>query len=338
MRAAALWLGLLLAGPALAQEVTLEPSAAQRCLTPVPERRGTPEYPPLAFQRGETGLVKVELVFDRADSRPDVKVLEQEGDDSFVAAVKAHVRDYRVPCLGGQEPPARLLFSFVFTPGKRGVLWSAPIDADAAQRKAMLSCLRHKSGNKAPAFPRFARQAGVQGRVLARLRFRTPDQPPEAEVFARPQAKPLARAVAEWVDGYRLPCFSGEPLEAVWTFVFVYEGEHYGFSRPLMLQELLPTVRGIHTQALDIDSTTMGCPFDVKFKYRRPFLPNAVGELAAEDTTAPPPAGANPARRPLLDWLAQLELDVPASTLDSVFGDSVTLTIPCIKINLNPKE
>ncbi len=335
-----LWLslGLLLAGPVQAQEVTLEPSATQRCLTPVAERRGAPDYPLRALKAETPGRVKVELVFDSADRGPEVTVLEQEGDDTFVAAVKAHVRDYRVPCLGGREAPARLRIDFVFTPDMRRVLWSTPTDANSEQRKALLKCLRHESGEKAPIFPESARKAGVQGRVLARMRFTAPDQAPAIEVFSRPQARLLARAISAWTQGYRMPCFSGEPLDTTWVFYFIFEGESYGFKGPMTLQQLLPAVRGIHTQTLNFDFTEMACPFDVRLSYRRPELPNVVGELAPEGTSAAASISPNPTRRQFVDWLTTIELDVPPSALDSVFGDSVTLTIPCIKINLNPKE
>lgn len=337
LRWAGLWL-VLLAGPVLGQDVTLEPSAAQRCLTPVAERRGTPEYPPQMFQRGQAGRVEVELVFGSADRGPDMKVLVQEGDDSFVAAVKNHVRDYRVPCLGSGEASARLQINFVFAPDKRQAHWSTPIDAGSVLRMAQLDCVRHESGDQAPDYPASALRGNVQGRVLAKLRFTSPDQAPQAEVLARPRAKMLAREVTHWVQGYRMPCFSGEPVEAVWTFQFTFEGESYGFNRAMTLQEVLPAVRGIRAQTLNFDTTEMACPFEVKLQYRRPGLPNAVGEVAPEGTQAATPFSPNPARRPLLDWLASMELDIPPTGLDTVYGDTVTLAIPCIKINLTPKE
>lgn len=46
----------------------------------------------------------------------------------------------------------------------------------------------------------------------------------------------------------------------------------------------------------------------------------------------------NAARRPLLEWLAGIELDMPSTTLDSVYGDTAYFSIPCIKLDLNPKK
>lgn len=337
MRATAIWLCLLLAIPAWAQDVTLEASAAQRCLTPVPEHRGTPTYPAAALNRGEAGRVKAALVFEGPDSPPTLQVLEQEGDSSFLNAVKAHVAEFRVPCLGRREAPAGLLIDFHFVPDRRAVVWSSPLDAAFAQQAKMLACVQTSSGSKQPEYPIDARRHEIQGRVLARLRFTAADQPPAVDVFARPQAATLAHAVAEQVRDYRMPCFTGAPLEAVWTFEFILDGRRYGF-KPVTFMDVMSVVRDIRQQALEFDFTTMGCPFDVKLRYRRPFLPNAVGEVASEDPSRGTPVGLNPARRQFLDWLTQIEFDVPESTLNSVFGDSVTLTIPCIKINLNPKE
>lgn len=182
-----------------------------------------------------------------------------------------------------------------------------------------------KVATRAPVLtPRPPGAGNVQGRVLVRMRFTAPDQAPQAEVIARPQAR-LASAMTRWVQGYRMPCFGGEPVEAVYTFQFTFEGEGYGFTRAMTLQEVLPAVRGIHTQTLNFDTTEMACPFEVKLKYRRPGLPNAVGEVAPEGTPAATPFSPNPARRPLLDWLAKMELDIPPTALDSVYGDTVTL-------------
>jgi hypothetical protein len=333
VRAAWLRLGfglslLFLAGPARAQDPTLEPSAAQRCLTPVDERRGEPVYPPHALMLGAKGRVKVELAFAAHDKRPAVTVLDSDGDRSFVDAVKEHVAAFRVPCLGRAEAPARLVIEYVFRPGDgRHVSWTDPLDADAAARGEMLKCLRHESGDKAPAYPLAARRNGVQGRVLTRLRFDSADQPPQAQVFARPGARLLARQVKDWVQGYRLPCLGGAPLEMSQVFAFVFEGEVYGF-KPASLVEFLAAVKGIRSQRLQFDFNAMGCPFDVRLRYRQPDLVNAVG------TPGPPDAS----RRDFLDWLGRAELALPGPSLDAIFGDEVTLRIPCTKIDLNPKE
>jgi hypothetical protein len=47
---------------------------------------------------------------------------------------------------------------------------------------------------------------------------------------------------------------------------------------------------------------------------------------------------ADPARRELTEWLRESELDLPKRSLDAVFGDETTITVPCIKIDLKRKE
>ena len=318
------------APPAAAQTVTLEPSAATRCMTPAADQRGVPEYPFDAWKRNEKGYVLVELSFTTPDKRPAVKVLQSDGGSAFVAAVREHVTSYRVPCVdGAAATPAELRFEFVFRPDDRQVYASEAVDAMDGRRAKLLECVTHSSGKKAPEYPHLALRAELQGRVLARLRFFSADQAPQAQVFSRAAAATLANAVEAMAQGYRMPCFEGtEAIDSFWEFVFLIEGSSaFGF-KPLTLPTLLGRVRGIQAQTLQLDTTTMACPFEVRFQYRQPYIANGVGEMGSRE----------PARRPLLAWLAAQHLDLPPRSLDAVFGDSTVITVPCTKIDLKPKE
>lgn len=338
MRWAAAVLGLVLAAPAAAQQITLEPSAAVTCLTPPAGQRGEPEYPFVAFKLSQKGRVQVMLSFTSPDTRPTVKVLAQEGDDSFVAAVEAHVRRLRLPCHDGGAAPVQLRFDFVFQPDLERVFSSTPEDADAAARLAQMACIGHISGEKAPEYPIQAQRVGAQGRILVRLRFDAPDQAPVAEILpmAGPNASLRARRVArllvdpieDWVPGLRMPCLSGRPIEVMMTYVFVFAGEGYGFKPGLTLMSLLPTVRNIRLQRLNFDFNQMGCPFDVALQYRQPHRPNWVTDIGVP----------NPARQPFLEWLMQSDFDLPEQSRESIYGDTARITVPCLKINLNPQE
>jgi len=331
MRAALLWLALLLAGPVLAQEVTLEPSPAQRCLRPAAAQRGAPVYPEVELARKTKGRVKVELVFTSPTDRPEVKVLEVEGDDledqRFEEAVRDHVRSYRVPCLGKGESPAQLIIDFVFQPDHRKVYWSSPQDAGEALRQTMVACMRHETGKRGPDYPTQARRTEEQGRVLARLRFVAPDQPPEVRVMSGGRAEVLEDAIKTWALGYRMPCHSGAPVDTSIIFVFYLGDAHYGFKDTSLIA-FLSAIKGIQTQRVAFDFDTMGCPFDVKLLYLQPHMPNRVGSAGNE----------HPARREFFDWLQLAELNASRSAERAIFGDTVTFTIPCIKINLTPKE
>lgn len=330
--------GLLLALSAQGQQVTLEPSAAVACMTPPAGERGVPEYPFIAYKDGRKGRVKVVLSFTSPDTRPTVQITEQEGDDSFVDAVKAHVRALRVPCHDGGERPVQLVFEFVFRPDDREVFGSGPSDADAAARKEQLACLVHESGQKSPGYPERALRNLVQGRVVMGLRFEAPDQAPIAEVFTRADAQSstrsrraaemLSQPLEDWVKGYRLPCLQGRPISTTMVFVYRFEGDAYGFKPGLGLMDLLPTVRNIKLQRLDFDFNRMACPFDVAMTYYQPHRPNRVVEIGSHD----------PARQPFLDWLRQSQLNLPEASLDSVFGDTARFTVPCLKIKLQPQE
>jgi hypothetical protein len=124
---------------ASAQQVTLEPSAALRCLQPSVDRRGAPEHPLDLWKRKPSGRVKVALEFAGPDHRPAVEVLEREGNRDFVAAVREHVRDYRMPCLDQTGIPARLVFEFVFRPDEPQALFSEPLEADEPEHRRCCS-------------------------------------------------------------------------------------------------------------------------------------------------------------------------------------------------------
>lgn len=338
---AAMSMGPWLAAPATAQQMTLEPSAAVACLTPAAGARGAPEYPFAAFKAAKAGRVKVALTFTTPQTRPALEVLVQEGDEAFVEAfvdaVQQHVRDYRVPCHDGSNTPVRLLFDFHFRPDDRRVRWGAPVDEADALRAEQQRCIVHSRGYQKPAYPSDALQGGVQGRVLTRLRFEAPDRPPAVEVFptpppsnrigARRLTASLEDQVAQWVVGYRMPCQAGAPVSVVFTFIYLIDGMGgYGFKPGLSLADVLPLVRGISQQTLDFDTQPMGCPFDISLQYRQPAMANLVGEVGP----------VNPARRPLIDWLSKSELDVPQKLLASFYGDTTTLHVPCLKIDLKP--
>lgn len=314
-------------GPAAAQQVSESPSPAARCLTVVPDAPDRPEYPYEQLQRGIRGSVKALLTF-RAPDRPPKVTVQEQTDPSFVEAVRQHARDLRVPCLQPGEGPVRLEREYVFQPDERKVQWFSARDVDASLNAELMACARHVSGEERPNYPMRAERLGLQGRVLALLRFDAPDQPPIVKVHSSRTARPLAQHVEWWVRGLRLPCHGGQPVSSVITFTFILEGSGgYGF-KDVPFRTLLARTMGIERQRLAFDTGTMKCPFEVAFSYRQPHLPNQVGEIGAPD----------PARRPLLEWMETINLDLEREQLDSVYGDTTNITVPCIRIDLKPKE
>lgn len=320
--------GVAAPGLAPAQQTTLAPSAAVACLTPPPAERGQPEYPVMHYKSGTPGRVLASATFDETDwlPGPTIQIDQQEGGEEFVSAVQAHLRTLRVPCLpkGGK---ATLQFDFVFNPNSPRVFWKPPVDAADRQRQASLNCVIGVAGDDLPAYPWRAREIGLQGRVWASLRYSAPDQPPEVKLHHRHAGRSLAPPVREWLANRRMPCHQGEPVDAEVTFVFRLGDEVFGF-KPMGLVQLMGSVKGIGKESLALDTTAMGCPFDLKLTYRQPDAPNKLGQLG----------DYNPARQPLLDWLAGITLNLPPESLDSVYGDTADIHVPCVKINLKPKE
>lgn len=319
---------LLLAAAAVsAQQVDVAASPELRCLTLAEGEYAAPDYPFDAFKNRERGAVQVLLEFHAADAPPRATVLEKTGSE-FADAVLAHVRGLRVPCLTPGSPPARLLRDYVFRPDDRRVLWHRTTDANAAADREALKCIEHIQGSDRPEYPRSARRDQRQGRVVAEVRYLAPDQPPVVVVHARRAAADLSRAVQIWLLGNRMPCHPGRPVTAYQTFEFLLDGMgQYGF-KAVSLRSLLALTTGIERQRLDFDTTTMGCPFDVHLWYRQPHLPNRVGEVGERQA----------ARRPLLEWMETVELKLPDDTLDSIYGDRALITVPCVRIDLKPKE
>lgn len=335
MMLAALRLGALLiaaSGGAFAQQQSIEASDALNCVTPAADRRGVPEYPFEQLKREVGATLTAEATFRGPDRAPDVEVLESsaKGDDHqvFVRAVREHLKSLRVPCLQPGQDPVRLRQTFVFAPDRREVHWFGLTDAADSGRRAMLQCVVHKSGRKTPEYPWQALRMEIQGRVLAKLRYTSADQAPVATVYARPGHAELGKAIEEWVSGLRMPCFAGEPLNTSVLYKFLMTDEPSFGMKPLLLQEVVRSVRGLKTLRFEMDTSTMACPFDLKFTFRQPLMPNAVGELGA----------ANALRRPLLEWLAGVELDLPPASLDAIFGDTTTISVPCLKFDIKPKE
>jgi hypothetical protein len=314
---------------AQAPEVQLAPSRLVECLTPPAAQRGQPEYPPELNKAGEGGRVLLELVFNGANQAPEVKVLEPQVEGGLTRAVKAHVADFRIPCATAADLPVRLRQEYVFRAGSP-VLWTTPTDEAAASRARVLKCMAANDGSKHPEYPAWARRAEAQGRVLAKLRFTGPDLPPEVTVHASSNAvKGLAEdAVLPWAAKLRLPCIEGAAIETFIRFVFRMEdGKAFGF-RDTTFFSFLRSARNLEQPGAVFDTHTMACPFDLTLIYRQPYYPNQVGERDA----------AQASRRPLLEWLSTLVLDLKPGQQDAVTGDTVSFTVPCLKINLTPKE
>ena len=315
-----------------AVDVRLEPSETVACLTSTRGPGAVPDYPFLALKRQRPGSVRTQLRFDAPDQAPRVQILAREGApediDAFEQAVREHTETLRLPCMSSAQAPVQIRQRFDFNPTAGRAVSEDPSDVADLARQQQLACLAHPSGDKHPDYPRKARQLGLQGRVLARYRFETPDGPPQIETLAHPRARVLERAVLAWAPDLRLPCLQGGPLNLTVVYEFVFADGAYGL-KPVTLIDLLPAVRGLDSQALAFDTTAMACPFDLEFRYLQPLDRNRVRQMGTP----------SPSRKPLQDWLAGVELTEWLSFRgEAYFADTTTITVPCVRINLKPKE
>jgi hypothetical protein len=330
-RAIATLAAVILAAPPdiRAQGIESEASAGMRCLTLADGAdRQVPEYPFEAWKGGLAGRVKVELRFEQPDRAPRSTVLEREGENSFVESVEQFVGKLRVPCLAKEAAPARLVIDYRFKPDERQAVASPTFDPDQQRANDLARCVVHLQGSNRMEYPRALLDEGIQGRVYLRLRFEAPDRPPKIEALAREAAGRLRGAVRRWADGLRMPCHSGAPVAVTMLHIFrIQDSGGYGF-KDASLPQFLRSVKAGAGQAVSFDFRTMGCPFDLRFTYLQPLADNRVHELERHD----------PERQPFLQWLRRVQLDLPEATLDAAFGDQLTLTVPCTRIDLNPKE
>jgi len=321
--AAALWPVAGLAMPA----TELEPSVVRACLLPTEGERGVPDYPFELYKRQIGGRVKATVTFPGGLFGPSVEIDAQQGDEGFAKPVREYLRKLSAPCVPAGTS-ARLQFDFQFTPNDDRARVGGIVDLDDLAAQRMRGCLAHVDKLPQPPYPRVRPHEANQGRVLATLTFRNAQDAPTIRLLHRTSAASLAAAAERWAAGLRVPCFEGNrPLVLIQTYVFVMEGDSYGF-KPIALTGLMRMTKDIQRQRIQWDTREMGCPFQLKFQYLQPQARNHV--------TEPGPAYAR--RKPLLEWLAQAEIVAKSDLLDAIFADTADVTVPCARFDLNPKE
>lgn len=330
MRCLRLTLGLaaallvVTAAPVRAQIAALTPSEALACLTPPSDKRGAPDYPEDAYRRKDGGKVSVELVFTAPDEPPNITLTRGQTFAALEDAVRDHVRRYRVPCVAaGQSATLRQEFVFVPTDGRR-VRWSAPEDAEDERRTRMLECLSHLIPGSKPVYPAMLGERGVQGTVVIRSKFFAPGAAPDVTVLDDAGSNALSASAVEWAKGQRMPCLDGKALDVTTFFMFRMDGGARAVLKDQPLVQFLASVKGIREASLYFDTREMTCPFELRFQLNQPYLPNSVGEVGQPD----------PTRRFLLDWLRRVHLDIPRRYANAVLGDSMTIHVPCVTVNL----
>lgn len=312
------------AGAAWAQTTELARSPALECLTPGPDARSKLAYPPEMLERKEGATIEVELSFTGPDTAPQIRVTEDMPHSSVLEdAVRRHVSQFRVPCLEPGKGKVVMRQTYVFTPGDgREVAASQPVDQADKQRRVAMLCLKHRRGAERPEYPDAARRDDAQGPVLLRMRFTRPDSPPETTVLASTTGH-LKRAVLQYAEGLRLPCMTEGPIELTLIYQYQLLGAERRVFKDASLTQLLASAKDLRVPAY-FDFNAMGCPFDLRMVYMRPYLDNSLLELDS----------AMPSRQPFKDWLAGLTLNLPEKTNLSMLGSDLTVRVPCGKLDL----
>jgi outer membrane biosynthesis protein TonB len=307
------------------------PQPNEACIQRVPGAAARPEYPEESLQNKERGTVRVEMEFVDAQSPPRVRTLGTLGEvaNALAKSAEKFARDYRHTCMKPGDAPVTVRQDFVFVPNDgRKVVWTeatAESRYGPAESEPPLDCVQHVAPSTRPEFPRRAARDGKSGRVVLRMDFGALKAEPTITVLASGPRPEFAQSASEWARGYRLTC-GPLPLGATQSFVFQLEGTPSPAYtlRDTDLKTFVSASRNALAKPVYFDLNTMGCPFDVRMHYWQPFFRNRVGEVGQ----------ARPERRPFLDWLAGLQLDINEAQAAGAAGEPLTITVPCGKIDL----
>ena len=292
-----------------------------RCLV-APPSSGI-EYDKDLLERKIGGIVRVRLTFYGPDRAPEATVFFQSAGERLEKTVLDWVAAYRLPCMGRGDPPVTATQEFRFEPQSLRVLWQ-PVRYESLSRGKFEQCL--VGAESLPSYPHNALRKGEQGRVFAIYTFRDALSPPDVNIVYDGGMYEFARAVRAYAARYRLPCMveADAPVVVYQPFHFQIEGEKRPVLKNSTLGAFLANVEKADLRGVKFDFTTMGCPFQLAFVLRRPYLPNAVGEVERHDAN----------RTEFLEWLKNIRLDLPPKLLSDVLGDSMFIDVPCALVDL----
>lgn len=297
-------------------------SPATRCLA---KGDHSLEYPREEYDMHVGGRVEVELTFVAPDAPPQVRLVDWQGKEGgpFEQAVRSHVQGYRLPCMESADAPVRLRQQFDFKPDDgRVVYWSQPSDPLAQERQRQLACVTMP--DRMTMIQALAMAGGSDSAVaVMRLRFTGPDEVPQVTVLEDGGSPARVRSAQKLLRNLRMPCLAGAPVEGVWVLNFI-AGNEFSVLRDMGLTPFLRGVENLEERPVSLNLDAMKCPFDVRLTLMQPYAANPVGEVGTSD----------PSRFPLLTWLSELRLKLPRPALSKVIGQTMTISVPCGKIDL----
>ena len=320
-------LAVLAAGAAQAQSgggLILLPGDSQlSCLNRTDDSK-RPTYPEREAQLKEGGTVRVSLTFTRADAPPTVETTFSEGGETFINAVMAFAKGYRLPCVAPGAPPVAATQEFQFVPDDgRKVIFSGLRDHPKATQA--INCVT--GTQRKPDYPKSVSEQPLEGTVLVAMKFVDGTTPPQTKVFYDGGSSRLATAVLAAVEQYRMPCLAvGDvPLTAMQAFAFVMDGSKRYTLKDVQLKQFLAAVDGLDKTPVRFDFATMSCPFDVQVRLFQPHAANEVGEVERAD----------PNRREFIEWLRGVSLKLPPEAARRVIGQTIRVSVPCGVVDLS---
>ena len=299
------------------------PASALECLQPPAAAGGAPVYPRHELTLKASATVKVQLTFKSPESAPRVKVLENTGVEVFADAVEEFVDNYRLPCLPKDSPPVIATQEFVFEPGDgRKVVFSAVNDEGPV--KMGRACFQIPESK--PRYPSRAGTANQGGTVLGEVSFHETNAEPSVRIIYGAGSESLAASVTSHMKAYRLICTmpSAVPVKATQSFVFQIDGQDRHALKDLGLMSFLRIAVPSDLSNAKFNFNTMGCPFDLSVRVRRPHADNLVGEYGASD----------PRRKEFVKWIAKLRLQLPVNLEPYLFDQQMKVSVPCASLDL----
>ena len=299
------------------------PASALACLQTHAAENAAPAYPRDELTMKVAAEVRVQLTFRSPDSAPRVKVLNNTAVAVFADAVEEFVDNYRLPCLPKDSPPVIATQEFVFEPGDGRKVAFSPVN-DEAPVKMGRACFQMPESK--PRYPSRAGALNQGGTLLAEVSFPATNAEPSVRIIYGAGSESLAESVTSHMKAYRLICPmpSAVPVKATQSFVFQIDGQDRHALKDLGLMSFLRIAVPSDLSNAKFNFNTMGCPFDLSVRVRRPHADNLVGEYGASD----------PRRKEFVKWVAKLRLQLPANLEPYLFNQQVKVSVPCASLDL----
>lgn len=270
---------------------------------------------------GSPRLLRARLTFTAGDVEPTVEWLWKDAPGA-VAPLEQQLRGYRIPCFEPGGGPQLVVQEFWVTPGtgklEVGQVWPT---VSAGQPSSCYVRLETNFEASRP-LPKIAK-------ALVYFRFVEGREAPVMEVAYHVGPPAFLHSVRSQIETYRR-CPDGRTTSSWHQQLFTHLPDTAGQPtfKPMEFRAFLSKVKDAEKLRAHFDLSTMRCPFQVRWTMYQPALPNEAVAMGEMDDN----------RKAFLGWLGSLRLDLPASTEAVTFGESMTITVPCLLINLQPQR